>query len=379
MLDAIEGFVVGDSGTALHTVDAAQTWNQMNVPGGANYTSVAFLDQDTGYITPAFGSILFTHDGGTTWIADSTTFNGLCYWKKIRVDANGLNWILYDGCFQNFEVFSWNPSTGDTTNLSLYNRVEFGQQHQDIDFPSPGSAVVVGDSGMIFRTTDNGDNWDLIAFADSNQNFLSVDFVNADTGYAFSQDLFYPKFITVDGGLNWAVDSSWLSSQTFFYPQFTDIEYLPSGNGIMAGNSSGSGGVAFYNDYNPMTHSSNTILTGVDMITDSIAYVIGYGGYIARFGDVLLSIDEVPVKKSLGVYPNPTNGGTYFIAPDRLLRGAKVELFDLRGQLVYQEILPQMFEEEAHRMDLENLPNGSYILSLSAEAKRWQQRLVKVD
>jgi|GEM_PF-6490941 len=379
MLNIVEGFVVGDSGTALKTVDAAQSWTQMAVPSNANFTSVAFLDQDTGYITPDFGSLLYTHDGGTTWLEDSTTFFGLCYWNKIRIDANGLNWLIYNGCFGNNEIISWNPHTGDTTTLQVYNFVEYIHAPQDIDFPSPGVAVVVGDSGMVFRTADSGDNWSLIAFPDVNQNLLSVDFVNADTGYAFSQDLFYPKFITIDGGLSWAVDSSWQANQTFFYPQFTDIEYLPSGNGILAGTSNGTEGVAFYNGYNNNTLSSISIFRGVDMITDSIAYVVGDAGYIARFGNVLLSVEEPDLPKSMSIYPNPTNGGTYLIAPIDLPTGTKVELFDLQGRRVYQEVLPQIFEHEAHRMDLSQLPNGSYVLLLSDEGNRWQQRLIKVD
>lgn len=379
MLNAVEGFVVGDSGTALKTVDAAQTWTQMSVPSNANFTSIAFLDQDTGYITPDFGSILYTHDGGTTWFEDSTTFFGLCYWDKIRIDANGLNWLIYNGCFSNNEIISWNPHTGDTTTLQVYNWVNYLSAPNDIDFPSPGAAVVVGDSGMVFRTADSGDNWSLIAFPDANQNLLSVDFVNADTGYAFSQDLFYPKFITADGGLTWAVDSSWQANQTFFYPQFTDIEYLPSGNGILAGISNGSEGVAFYNGYNNNTLSNISIFRGVDMITDSMAYIVGDSGYIARFGNVLLAVEEADVPQSIGVYPNPTNGGTYFIAPVDLPSGARVELFDLQGRMVYQKVLPQLYAEEAHRMELGQIQNGSYILSVVAEGKHWQERLMKMD
>lgn len=378
ILDTGNGYIVGDSGTALRSTDVGNSWQPMNVPM-ADYTSVAFQqDPDTGFITPGFGSILVTYDGGNNWTPDTTTFFGLCYWNKIRIDSNNLNWLLYDGCFGNHEIITWNIDTGDTTNFPVYQHFNYLHRPQDIDFPSRGTAVVVGDSGMVLRTTDSGDNWSIISFPDSTQNLKTVDFVDANVGYAFSQDLFFPKFITTDGGQSWAVDSSWAASQTFFYPVFQDIEYHPNGNGFMAGISNGTEGVCFYNSYNNNVLSTTSELYGVDFMLDSIAYVVGEDGYIARYGDLILSRTDLQPQEVLGLYPNPTDGATYLVSPTELTDG-KVRVFDLQGRMVYQDRPGYLSPEEAYRMELDALKSGVYYVELAGNGQVWRHRLVKVD
>ncbi len=379
MIDTGNGYIVGDSGTALRSTDAGNSWQPMNVPM-ADYTSVAFQqDPDTGFITPFFGSILVTYDGGNNWTPTTApNLNGLCYWNKIRIDSNSLNWLLYDGCFGNYEVITWNIDTGDTTDFPVYLYFPFNHRPQDIDFPSRGTAVVVGDSGMVLRTTNSGDNWSIIPFPDPNQNLKTIDFVNADTGYAFSQDLFFPKFITTDGGQSWAVDSSWINNQTFFYPQFEDIEYHPNGNGFMVGSASGNQGVCFYNGYNNDLLSFVPLLHGVDFMLDSTAYVVGDSGYIARYGDLVLTRPEPQAQQMLGVYPNPTDGATYLVAPVELAAG-EVRIFDLQGRVVWQDRLDYLSPEEAYRMELVALQSGIYYVELTGNGQAWRQRLVKVD
>lgn len=378
MLDNGNGYIVGDSGTALRSTDVGYTWSSMNVPQN-DYSSVAFQqDPDTGFITPAFGSILYTYDGGNNWTPDTTTFFGLCYWNKIRIDANNLNWLLYDGCFGNHEIITWNIDTGDTTTFSVYNHFPYLWRSQDIDFPSPGAAVVVGDSGMVIRTTDSGDNWTVIPFPDPNQNLKTIDFVNADTGYAFSQDLFFPKFITTDGGQSWAVDSSWAPNQTFFYPVFQDVEYLSNGQGMLAGISNGTEGVAFYNGYNNQTLSTLQMLRGVDFMPDSLAYVIGDDGYIGRWNDIVLTVPDPYKNPAMGLYPNPTDGTSYLVAPIAV-EDAEIRVIDLQGRILWQEKPGFLIPEEAYRMELDALDAGVYFLELKGESQTWRQRLVKVD
>ncbi len=378
MTDGGDGYIVGDSGTALRSTDAGNSWFQMNVPF-ADFTSVAFhSERDTGFITPFFGTILVTYDGGNAWSPANSIFNGLCYWNKIRIDSNNLGWLLYDGCFGNHEIITWDIATGDTTNFPVYQYFPYTWRPQDIDFPSRGSAVVVGDSGMVVRTTNNGDTWSIVPFPDGNQNLLSIDFVDANVGYAFSEDLFFPKYKTTDGGQTWAVDSTWVSSQTFYYPHFTDIEYHPNGSGMLAGRSNGIGGVAFYNSYNSDVLSTPNFLNGIDLTVDSVCYVIGDSGYIARWGDLVVHTSRPTPELDLGLYPNPTDGDSYLVAPIEVT-DAKVLIFDLHGRVVWQENPGDLGPEEAFRMDVSNLSPGTYYVELRGNGHRWRERLLRVD
>lgn len=79
------------------------------------------------------------------------------------------------------------------------------QRHlRDVHFHDPQMGWVVGDSGLVMKTTDGGGTW-------SSQNvgsnhLVSVAFLDADTGYVMPQ--FSAPYVTYDGGASWAVDST---------------------------------------------------------------------------------------------------------------------------------------------------------------------------
>lgn len=63
--------------------------------------------------------------------------------------------------------------------------------------------IVVGDSGTILKTTDGGTIWTPIS-SGTTKNLNSVDFPNADTGFAVGENGIILK--TIDGGSTWALN-----------------------------------------------------------------------------------------------------------------------------------------------------------------------------
>jgi photosystem II stability/assembly factor-like uncharacterized protein len=71
--DAVRGFIIGDGGTALRTVDGGVTWSRMPVRTAVNLHDVRFLNANVGFIVGELGTVLLSTDGGLTWQSETPT------------------------------------------------------------------------------------------------------------------------------------------------------------------------------------------------------------------------------------------------------------------------------------------------------------------
>jgi photosystem II stability/assembly factor-like uncharacterized protein len=71
-LDANRGWVVGDSGTILKTINSGSTWSSQTSGTTQNLRAVHFIDTAIGYAVGHNGTILATTNGGTTWAAQTS-------------------------------------------------------------------------------------------------------------------------------------------------------------------------------------------------------------------------------------------------------------------------------------------------------------------
>ena len=66
-LNADTGFVIGQSGTILKTLDGSNTWTSISSGMSGYLYNVNFKDSLTGYIAGDPGILLKTIDGGNSW------------------------------------------------------------------------------------------------------------------------------------------------------------------------------------------------------------------------------------------------------------------------------------------------------------------------
>lgn len=66
-VDARQGWIVGDQGLVLHTVDGGSTWTRQSVPTVASLRKLAFRDARDLLAVAAGGQVIATRDGGVTW------------------------------------------------------------------------------------------------------------------------------------------------------------------------------------------------------------------------------------------------------------------------------------------------------------------------
>ncbi|HZZ78880.1 MAG TPA: YCF48-related protein [Gemmataceae bacterium] len=129
-IDAQEGWVVGDEGVILHTIDGGRHWERQTSPTRASLRSVHFLTPFVGwavgreelpYGMGATGVVLFTRDGGIEWKAQlPNTLPGL---NQVRFADPRTGFLLGDGSdafpsgvFKTTDAGkSWEPVPGPRT------------------------------------------------------------------------------------------------------------------------------------------------------------------------------------------------------------------------------------------------------------------------
>jgi photosystem II stability/assembly factor-like uncharacterized protein len=131
-IDHKEGWVVGDEGVILHTLNGGQTWHRQPTGLCSSLRSVHFLTPDIGWVVGreelpygmgSVGVVLFTSDGGLQWKEQRQLAKVLPGLNQVRfVDAK-TGFMMGDGSEQfPFGVFkstdsgrSWEPVPGPRT------------------------------------------------------------------------------------------------------------------------------------------------------------------------------------------------------------------------------------------------------------------------
>ena len=155
---------MGQDGFVLETKDGGTDWKEHSRMTEATLMKVYFVDENNGFIIGEMGTLFRTVNGGKTWETQSID------WMTILPDELILEGIL-----------------GPT----LY----------DIFFINAMEGWIVGDNGVVFKSTDSGSTWELQRIG-LYPHLFSVLFRNEKEGWATGQN--GVLLSTQDGGVNWA-------------------------------------------------------------------------------------------------------------------------------------------------------------------------------
>lgn len=194
------GWVVGYNSTMLKTTNGGTSWDIIQVPIMQNLISVFFIDENTGWVTGSHGGIIKTTDGGNNW---NTQFSGVFY----QIES-----IFFSDSDHGYAVV--NDWTGwrygailQTTNggLNWIIKTQFDQFGMiDIHFPTASTGYAVGSNGVIWKTTNAGNNWNYMFFSDFWLH--SVFFINDRVGWIAGGSLQSDIILkTTNNGSSWFV------------------------------------------------------------------------------------------------------------------------------------------------------------------------------
>ena len=341
------------------TIDGGLTWTWISYQftNCTSINSIFFVDVNNGFVTTNNQNISFkTTDGGISWtqVFCQTAHPGKVYFK------NSMIGFFYSdiSALQNFSY-----TTNGGLVWTLYN-LPFGKI-TSINFPNTTSSIgyMMLITGHIYKTTNNGLNWNLINNGAGFTNYSSLYFINELIGFRVSSVVIER---TTDGGLNWQIIYQ-INGKKILFTAST-IAYLSGFNNSQNSNE------IFRADYQNSASSplQFTQMSGTNSPLFNSAYLIDFQFPTINVGYALstnknlyklnttLGIDKNYVPKLL-IYPNPTKD---ILNIENLnVENKKYSVFDLNGRLVTKGIIENL------KINVSELSKGIYIIKIAENLK----------
>jgi photosystem II stability/assembly factor-like uncharacterized protein len=383
----------------------------LNPNNNSLITGVSFKNDSTGSIAFSDGSVKFTNDNGTNWYAVQPT--GLADVKAIKI-KNALEWIVvgnYGGVRKTLNRgLSWDTVTfanGITPSISL----------NAIDFASPTSGYIAGDSGRVFRFVNGKFNLAPqfttvnlhTVFDDGNNAFVAGDsgkivkrssgiWVHKQSGLtsAIRSLIFAPKnsnlgyavgdngkiIQSADAGETWSIS---LSGVDIDFASIACSEYGDSAWAV------GSSGIIYqtmdqgqtWERYSKGATTSNTRVA----YKIPKGYITGSSGSLRIFNPInsnpsdssLVVFGKKYRKKDLIIYPNPAQKEFTLALYSEFRENLRIVIKDIQGKelkVIVQENVQGTFTRQ---IELPELPKGIYFVHVINSDDYRIKKLILLD
>jgi photosystem II stability/assembly factor-like uncharacterized protein len=383
--DANTGYAVGDSCYFVGNVGHCEGIILKTNDGGTNWTiqvsgldhvlvSVFFLDANTGFAVGDEGIFLKTTNGGTDWTTqtiDSTYALQTVFFTNPRT-GYAVGGIDTGGTYYNTLIIktvnggvNWSQLSTGLTNKFVHS----------ISFPMANTGFAVADSGIILKTADAGNSWNIQSF-DCFYMF-SVHFANENTGYAVGnkwvsqeQKYYGDIYKTTNGGISWSLQKSIMLSTSI--GQFNSVFFIDEDTGCIVGNGRSiiktvNGG----DDWTEQPLGDLYYLNNVFFADDNTGYAVGDYGTI--FKTTNGGFCEVKTgKEYFKIYPNPVSG-QLTIETAQLKNENTLTISNISGQ----ELIRQQLDNCKIQIDISNLTSGIYFVKLITDEKDITRKIIK--
>ena len=405
------GYIGGDTGTLLKTVDGGQNWTSISITldnVAANYPlgaihDLTFIDQNYGYmlmaepnfslfsLTPSISTLWETQNGGANWrqiegnnsgMLSSLNMTSLYVKDTSNLFLGGHGWF-YSSTIVEYNNSTWNGNLALSTSISSYDAGV-----TDMDFHN-GLGLATTNGQYILRSTDFGVTWDTINAGIGNFDpnnpwytntvLTSIEIIDASTayvGYRYKDGDFTMGLLkTIDGGLTWDFD---MGSATFAYPDFTCLSSTQNGSvysgGVISSGGTPSQGIIF--------ESSSNLLWDYYYFDEAIynissnglnqTFAVGENGFLVTNSQAITSIDQKLSELDFMVYPNPVQ--------KQLIVEFSTEI---NGELIlYDATMKQTgislpISNIKNTIDLSRFPKGMYYLMFTKGNHRSFKKIMK--
>jgi len=198
-------WAVGAYGLIIKTTDGGKTWVQQKKITNKSLFDIFFVNKNKGWIVGDSGSIFKTEDGGSFWKEQEAGTKNDILFKVSFLDENRGIAVGMSGVILNTENGggSWQVNPIDWVSLLPEELVAKGVLTPNlyyIFFINPTNGWIVGDGGVMLKTSDGGKHWNFIKSGFLNP-FFSVFFKNESEGWVVGHNGFVIH--TQDGGRSW--------------------------------------------------------------------------------------------------------------------------------------------------------------------------------
>lgn len=261
-------WAAGDSGKIIKTVDGGISWISTNTNTNNNLNSIMFIDETTGFAVGENGLILKSTNGGINWTSmQSNTIDDL--YNIFLLDNYG--WVVgYNGTI--LKSTDWGLTWKVKLNGLYYPFRSVYFQNNQVGW------VVGGYIGMMGKTIDGGDNWELTQ-VDNYQ--VDIQFTNDSVGWMISYNNIYK---TIDSGINWNKKNNFSDPRSSFLDLcFADSLYgwIVGSNGLVINTINGGASWGIQR-FDPTYRYPPNHFNSISMVDTNFGVVVGDNGSILK-------------------------------------------------------------------------------------------------
>ncbi|MBT8379030.1 MAG: T9SS type A sorting domain-containing protein [Ignavibacteria bacterium] len=376
-IDSLSGYVAGDSGLILYTSNGGGSWIQQQSNTNRNIIDLFFLNENLGWavawsegIFPFSTFILKTMDGGNNWDASQFRQDNVLMYAIYFLDSlTGFTGGNPGAIFKTTDGgVNWDSTEIANAPFAYFPILKFNFFNDDYGFACGGAHDI---AGITWKTTNGGDFWEPIDTAYTPPDELwDIYFIDSANVIAAGGDpeLFGVGLLrSTDAGATWSYDELGLIGMARAISFRTDYECwspVPIPESIIESKDTGRTWI-FY------TAPENTSIYDL-VFTDSLTgYGVGEQGAIIKYKyPIVPSVtnETTTLSKSFNLYqnfPNPFNPTTtiqYFIPVNGFV---SLTVYDVLGNEI--EMLVNNFQTSGNyevNWNAAELPSGIYYYKL---------------
>lgn len=362
------GFILEPGGKMHRTADSGMTWDSIGTSYIYSWLNVGhFIDDETGYLggganfpfPPSSISdlILKTTDGGMSFDSIYGNFTGS---DVVSIDFADENHGIFLTSYASHKTDD-GGQTIDSLGLPFTNTISGSK---DISYPDVNHAYALAyqNNGpnasdlYIYKSTNQGDDWNLIVIDTVPSQYTRFDFIDANKGFLIADGGRF--FKTTDGANTWTkqnIDPNMI---------FTKIDFVNEQLGFI---------LAAKNDtsylYSTMDGGTSWQIEQIDTnfsafsmsLTDSYIYASDNNRLFKRSIDSFtVGINSIIDIHSFDVYPNPS--AEYIQLSHSFEQASSYSILDFVGR----EVLSGEIRASFDSIDISRLSSGAYTLSISS-------------
>lgn len=174
------GYVCGNSGAIYRTENMGESWTQVDPPYLTAIEDICFLTENFGFIC-GLNLIYYTTDGGETWLEPENFPGATVNWwlREFSFVSDSVGFVCGD-------IGQIYKTTDRGKNWQYIPNTPTLESIQAITALDENNLFACGFAGTIMHSTDGAESWQLMTTA-SAQNFYSIDFTPAGSGFVCSQ------------------------------------------------------------------------------------------------------------------------------------------------------------------------------------------------
>ena len=376
--DSLNGWSSGDSGTIINTTNGGISWGIQN-SGYPDHLidDMFFLNNNTGWCVVndfiyTSSKVIKTTNGGLNWntaaVMDSSiVFSCIAFVNSSTGFISGFSGLIYKSTNGGSNWFRTYVDSNFCPLLYLLPKMNFSFYNAQTGYVSGGHFDL---QGIIWRTTDSGENW--TTFCSSPEPLKRIKVITPQRIFSVGGDPEYGASTvqSYDSGKSWLYDTTgyfgigtaiaFRTAAEVWVPLYIDTFWAVSLDSGM-----------FHSVWQKIPTPNKTYLIDAMFVNPRFGWACGVDGVLAKYNSNIIGIseqnNEVPLKSLLMQnYPNPFNPVTtikYYLANSSIV---KITIYDITGRQV------EIFEQGS-------LPAGEYQLLINVSKYASGVYLYKID